>query len=230
MGRRSIALLAVLAAAAGCRHAAPPAAPLPVGWRALTEAPRPFSALYRLACCGHRGLVLTVRGDGERLSLAVAVPPGGTALSAWVGPDGGFVRREKTGCREPLAPGELPLGGGASLPLDPALAALLLAGRLPADAREEPLSPGWVAAASGGYLWRAQVAGPEPHWTRVVVARSGGGTPLTVVRRDGVGAVPHRLELSVGSTAAELDLQAWRPDAPPSPPAWLSAPPCEAHR
>ena len=227
--RRNAALLAVLAVAVGCRHAVPPPTPLPAGWRVLAAAPRAFSALYRLACCGHRGLVLTVRGDGERLSLAVAVPPGGTALAAWVEPGGGFVERMKEGCREALPPGVLPVSADASLPIDPTLAALLLSGLLPAAARELPGMPGWVEATSGGLAWRAQVEGPEPHWTRVQLTRAGDGAPtMTAVRSDDGGTVPHRLVLKAGSVEASLELQAWRPSAPPAPPDWLAAPVCGA--
>lgn len=225
--RRSAALLAALVVAAGCRHAVPPSAPLPAGWQALVVAPRAFSALYRFSCCGHRGLVLTVRGDGDSLALSVAVPPGGTALAAWVGPGGGFVERVKQGCREALPPGVLPLAAGASLPIDPALAALLLSGLLPAGARELPELPGWVEAASGGLAWRARVTGPEPHWTRVLLTRVGDATPaMSVVRTDEGGRVPHRLVLTAGTVEADLDLQAWRPSGAPAPPAWLTAPEC----
>jgi hypothetical protein len=227
--RRSAALLAALVVAAGCRHAVPPSAPLPAGWQALVVAPRAFSALYRFSCCGHRGLVLTVRGDGESLALSVAVPPGGTALAAWVGPGGGFVERVKQGCREALPPGVLPLAAGASLPIDPALAALLLSGLLPAGTRELPELPGWVEAASGGLAWRARVTGPEPHWTQVLLTRVGDATPaMSVVRTDEGGRVPHRLVLTAGTVEADLDLQAWRPSGAPAPPAWLTAPECGA--
>lgn len=225
--RRSAALLLlILAAAGGCRHLAPPA-PLPADWQSLVAEPRPFSALYRLSCCGYRGLVLGVRADGERLSLTVAVPPGGAALAAWVGPDGGWVHRVKEGCRDPLPAGVLPISAKSSLPLDTRLAAMLLSGLLPADAREVRQAPGWVEASTSGLRWQARVEGPQPHLRRLVVTRAGETTPmLTADIRESTGRVPAGLRITAGPEEAELVIQAWRVGDPPAPPPWLSAPVC----
>ena len=124
--RRSAVLLAAAlgAAGAGCRHAGVPPAPLPPDWRTLAHAPSPFAALYRFSFGGQRNLVLTVRSGAGRLSLSVAVPPGGVAFAAWITDDEGWVERVKERCREPLPRGVIPLSKDASLPLDPHLAAL----------------------------------------------------------------------------------------------------------
>ena len=232
--RRSAATVALLLAAAGCRHAAPPA-PLPGKWQALVAAPRPFAALYRLSCCGYRDLILTVRAGDGRLSLTVAVPPGGTAMAAWVEAAGGWLNRVKEGCREPLPQGVVPVSASASLPLDPGLATLLLAGLLPPGARDLPELPGWVEATTEGFFWRARVEGPEPHCTRVLLTRSGDEKPLLVAelksarsRVSGVMPIPRGISLVAGSVKAELTLQAWQTSEPPSPPPWLSAPVCGA--
>ncbi|MGZ6098688.1 MAG: hypothetical protein ACXWLL_09860 [Myxococcaceae bacterium] len=193
----------------------------------MVSQPRPFSALYRLSCCGYRGVVLAVRADGERLSLTVAVPPGGAALAAWVGPDGGWVHRVRQGCRDPLPPGVLPISATSSLPLDPRLAAMLLSGLLPADAREVRQAPGWVEASTSGLRWQARVEGPQPHLARLVVTRAGEQTPmLTADIRESYGRVPAGLRITTGPEEAELVVQAWRVGDPPAPPPWLAAPVC----
>jgi hypothetical protein len=233
---RRAAILVLLLAAAGCRLAAPPA-PLPQGWQTLIRTPRSFAALYRLACCGHRDLVLTVRAGDGRLSLTVAVPPGGIALAAWAGAEGGWLNRVKDGCKEALPKGVLPVSETTSLPLETELATCLLAGVLPAGARELPGLPGWVEATAEGYVWRARIEGPEPYCTRVLVTRPGEEEPLLVAElasplssTSGVSSLPRALSLAAGSVKAELELQAWHTDAPPSPPSWLSAPVCGAKR
>lgn len=229
---RKAAILVLLLAAAGCRHAAPPG-PLPPDWQTLVSEPRPFAALYRFSCCGYRDLILTVRADGERLLLTVAVPPGGTALSAWVESDGGWSRRAKEGCRESLAKGVLPVSANSWLPLDARLATLLLAGLLPSGARELPELPGWVEATTSGLSWRARIEGPEPHCTRVRVASPGKENALLDAelesapsRVSGVMPMPRAISLVAGSVKAELILQAWQTSEPPPPPPWLSIPVC----
>jgi hypothetical protein len=229
---RSAATLALLLTAAGCRHALPPA-PLPTDWQVLVAEPRPFEAIYRLSCCGYRDLVLAVRADGERLSLSVAVPPGGTAMAAWIEGEGGWVHRVKQHCREPLPKGVLPVSARAALPLNADLATLLLSGLLPEGAHELPGMPGWVEATGDGFLWRARVEGPGPHCTQVVVTRP--GEQKLVLRADleaprkvvpGVVPVPRTLSLVAGSVNAKLILEAWRVSDAPSPPGWLSVPVC----
>jgi hypothetical protein len=222
---RSAAIPVLLLAAAGCRHAFPPT-PLPSDWQRLVREPQSYAAMYRFSCCGHSDLVLTLRGDRHVLSLTLAVPPGGTALAAWIAADGGWVERTKERCRERL-PGEvLPLFSKASLPLDPELASLLLAGLLPTGAREVPGQQGWVEATSGDYWWRARIQGPDPHWTRVVIGRRSEAVPLVTAARSDPNPVPHELTLTVGSVKAKLVLLVWQESAPPGPPVWLAAPVC----
>jgi hypothetical protein len=229
---RRAAILALLLAAAGCRHALPPA-PLPTDWQKLVVQPRPFAAIYRLSCCGYRDLVLAVRADSERLSLTIAVPPGGTAMAAWVEGAGGWVHRVKEHCREPLPKGVLPVSASAALPLDAELATLLLSGLLPGGAHELPEMPGWVEATAGGFLWRARVEDPGPHCTRVLVTRPGEQKLVLLADLEaprslvpGVLRVPRALSLVAGSVKAKLVLEAWQLSDAPSPPEWLSVPLC----
>lgn len=228
---RRAAIPALLLAAAGCRHALPPA-PLPADWLTLVRPPRPFAALYRFSCCGRRDLVLTVRGDERAVAVSVAIPPGGAALAAWVDAEGGWVYRAKERCREPLPQGMLPLSASAALPLDPGMTALLLSGLLPEGTRELPGEMGWVGAAGRNLWWRARVAGPEAHWTRMIVGRNGEADPLVVAERrepeTDPGLVPHDLVLKAGSVKAELTLREWRSSDPAAPPGWMSAPACGA--
>jgi hypothetical protein len=228
--------VALLLAAAGCRHAAPPA-PLPPEWQTLVATPRPFAALYRLSCCGYRDLILTVRAGDRRLALTVAVPPGGTTMAAWIDGAGGWLNRVKEGCREPLPKGVVPVSASASLPLDPDWAMLLLAGMLPPGTRELPELPGWVEATTEALIWRARVEGPEPHCTRVLLTRTDGGEPVLVAALKsplgytaGVSTLPRGLSLVAGSVKVELTLQAWQTGEPPASPPWLSAPICGARR
>ena len=167
--------------------------------------------------------------------LTVAVPPGGTALSTWVESDGGWLRRAKEGCREPLPKGVLPVSASSSLPLDPRLATLLLTGLLPSDARELPELPGWVEATASGFSWRARVEGPEPRCTRVLVTHPGKESALLDAelesassRVSGVMPMARAIQLVAGSVKAELILQAWQTSEAPVPPPWLSAPVCGA--
>ena len=172
-------------------------------------------------------MVLAARGDGQRFSLSVAVPPGGTVLGVWVDGHDGWLNRAKEGCREVLPRGVLPLSAKASLPLDPELAALLLSGLLPAGARELTPETGWVEAPAADLRWRARVEGPQPHCTRIVLNKPSSDKPLLdATMSDPHGHVPGKLVLKAGSVDAELVLQAWQPSDPPAAPAWLSAPVC----
>ncbi|HUK12257.1 MAG TPA: hypothetical protein VLW17_03060 [Thermoanaerobaculaceae bacterium] len=230
--RASAALVALVAAGAlsGCRSAAP-VSPVPTNWPELALPVRPFAALYRLSCCGQRNLVLAVRGDGERLSLSVAVPPGGAVLAAWLDRGQGWVERAKEGCREALPQGVLPLSAKASLPLDPGLAGRLLSGLLPAGSRVDAAATGWVEATTAELSWRALVEGPDPHCARVVVGRPGGGKPLLdATLGDPRGRVPGSIALKAGSVKAELALQSWREADPPPAPSWLASPICGGGR
>jgi hypothetical protein len=158
-------------------------------------------------------------------------------MAAWVEGSGGWLNRVKEGCREPLPKGVLPVSASASLPLDPDLGTLLLAGILPPGARDLPELPGWVEATTEALLWRARVEGPEPHLTRVILTRPGGEEPVLVADLEsplsytsGVPTLPRGLSLVAGSVKAKLTLQTWRTSEPPSSPPWMSAPVCGAKR
>ncbi|MGD1149021.1 MAG: hypothetical protein ABR961_13845 [Thermoanaerobaculaceae bacterium] len=229
--RRAAQLAVVLAAAgAACRHATVPTAPLPADWRSLARAPSPFAALYRFSFGGQRNLVLTVRSGAGRLSLSVAIPPGGAAFSAWVTDDEGWVERVKERCREPLPRGVIPLSKDASLPLDPYLAAVVLSGLVPEGAREVPGMPGWVEASNERLVWRARIEGPRVVCTQAVVTRPDGKSLLVADLKSPIGHVPGAIVLTAGSRKAELFLKEWRTAEAPQPPGWLSFTACGAAR
>jgi len=229
---RKAALLALLVAAAatGCRHTAETPAALPADWRSLVKGPTPFAALYRLSFGSERNLVLTVRSGAGLLSLSVAVPPGGAALSAWVAGAEGWVERVKERCREPLPPGVIPLPKDAFLPLDADLAALLLSGLLPEGAHEVPEAPGWVEAATERVVWRARIEGSPAVCTRVVLGSPDGRTLLAAELKAPVGHVPGAIALVAGAQRAEMVLQEWHLSEPPGPPVWLAFAKCGAAR
>ena len=230
--RRSAVLLAAArgAVGAGCRHAAVPPAPLPPDWRALAHAPSPFAALYRFSFGGQRNLVLTVRSGESRLSLGVAVPPGGVAFAAWITDEEGWVERVKERCREPLPRGVIPVSEDASLPLDPNLAALVLSGLVPEDAHEIEGMPGWVEASNGRFVWRARIEGPPAVCTRAVVTRPDGESSLIADLKSPIGHVPGAIVLKAGSHVAELTLEEWHPSEAPQPPGWFAFAQCGATR
>ncbi len=227
MRRSSLAagVLAVLGLAAGCRHAAPPA-PLPLDWPELSAPPAAFAALYRFSCCSRTGLLATVRSGGDALDLKVVMQPAGTVLQAWLERGEGWLVDEKSGCREPLEHGRLPLSGGVTLPLDAPLAALLLTGRLPAGARPVAGLAGWVEAVVGPLVWRARVEGGPLRCTRVTVSR-GGRTILEAglsrFREDGM---PGAIVIDTGREHAELALVSWHAASAPEAPAWMARAVC----
>jgi len=214
------------AAALACRGAAPAAAPLVPGGVALPFGePRPFAALYRLACCGQRDLLVTVRADGRTLSVAVASGPAGVVLEAWLTADGGSLRAGGERCRHEVAAGALPLPGSTALPVDPRLAALLLSGTLPREARPEPGAGGWLVAPAGDLASRWRVA--EGVVTGSEVREAATRRLLVAVDLDGHhGRVPGRLGYRAGSERGELRLVEWRAAPAPAEPAWLAWRPC----
>ncbi len=207
------AALAGMVLAAACRHAAAPAAaPLPPDWRTLVGEPAAFAALYRLSCCGQRGLPTTIRGDGAHVSIAVAVPPGGVAFEAWIADDGGWVRDRKRGCAVRIPAAVLPLGEGVDVPVDPRWAAFLLGGRLPPGSEPAAGVDGWVEARSERGWYRARVHGEPPRVAEVRLGRgSVGGPTLTAVVTTAASRLPRVLEMESGGERAELELVEWHP-------------------
>jgi hypothetical protein len=225
---RTAVLSVLLGAVVACAHTAPPlTAPSP-GPPPVDEV-RPFAALYRLDCCHQGKLLATVRGDGESLAVAVAAGPAGTVGEAWIKAGGGWLHTGGERCVRPLTPGFLPLGGGARLPLDPALAARLLAGTLPPEARPSSRGAGWFEIMRADHaLWWLVANGVV---TRLeAAARGATELALAVTLADHHGRVPGRLSFKAGNESGELALVEWRSAMPPQPPAWASAPPCEEGR
>jgi hypothetical protein len=220
--RKAAVVVAVLLA--GCRHLAPPSA-LPSGWESLVRPAPTFAALYRMQCCRRGSMLATVRGDGENLAVSVTVPPGVVAVEAWLSGTAGWLRGK--GCKVVLPAGEIPLSHDASLPLSAPLAALLLAGDLPAGSRETPGEKGWVEAAGDGWWLRARIE-TGPRCTRVLLGRPGDVKAVLVVAlSDHRDRLPGRITLRSDAADADLSLVEWHSPAAAPPPAWLGEPACE---
>lgn len=225
--RRGVAPLLLLLAAAGCRTVAP-TPELPEDWRALVLPPPSFAALYRLDCCGMSGMTATVRADGSRMLLAVAASPGGVVAEAWVTAQEALVTLNRGRCVEAVPRGRLPLGEGGAIPLDVALASLLLSGRVPINAEALASGAGWVIGEVPGYgpvRWR--IVGSPPRLVEVA-AGAGSGAEMRATLAEHRGRVPVTIRVSSGSERAVLELREWQPGQPPEPPAWLGAPRCGA--
>jgi hypothetical protein len=227
--RRPSAVLAVLAgvaAVAGCRTASPPPSLSPQ-WSTLAGVVPPFSALYRLTCCGERALPTVVRANGRALSLTVAVPPGGVAWEAWLEDGEAWMHRAGRACRLPLPAGEVPVGRDARIPLAPDLAGYLLGGRLPADSVVAPDDPDEVVARVGPWRLRARVVGVPPRWVAAAVDEpEAGGEPIAFFFGDRRDGRPGRVEIRTGKRDVLLDLVQWLPGGPSGRPEWLSLPVC----
>ncbi len=225
MSRASTVGATLLAGVAlACSHVAP-APPERSRGVAPTGEPRPFAALYRLSCCRQNELLVTARGDGERLSVSVAAGPAGTVVEVWLEGEMAWLRNGGERCVRSLPPNTLPLAGGAVLPLDPRLAALLLGGTVPADAQPSRQDSGWLVATARGVTASWLVAGDVV--TRVAVTRTGESAPaLAATLSEHHGRVPGRLVFRSGSESGELRLVEWRSAAPPQRPAWTASPPC----
>lgn len=223
---RAALLIALALAAPGCRSVTP-VGPLPESWRTLVAPPYAFAGLYRLTCCGHSDMIMAVRGDGARLALTVMLPPAVTLLNAWVDGDRGWLVARGGRCRMELARGTLPIGDGATLPLDGELAALLLLGLLPPGAEAMPAVPGWVQAVGADWWLRARVAGPAPFLVRTLIGRPGDDAPHLAADVERMsGSVPARIFMRAGTTTATLTLESLSASAAPAAPTWLSWPLC----
>lgn len=210
----------------GCRGTAPPA-PLPEGWMSLREPLPAFAGLYRLNCCGRRGLLMAVRMEGPRLALTVTAPPGKVVLEVWAEGEAGFAFDRDQECVVPLSGGELQLGPEIALPVDLRTMGVLLTGRLPAAARELGQLPGWVEDASGVTWLRARVTGPEPRVATVQVGRiNETGVGLVAELGEWQGAVPGSLTLEIGNRKAQLRLLSQSTAQIGGPPPWLGRPAC----
>ena len=218
-------LVALTAACVGT--AAGPASEVPA--RIPFGEPRPFASLYRLDCCGQRSLLAIVRGDGERLSVSVAAGPAGTVFEGWLAAEGSWLRNGGEPCVRPLAPGTLPLPGGAALPLDPWLAASLVSGTVPPGATPSPARAGWLAASVRGLTVRWLVSAGVV--VAVEVLRGEGRPPLLEADLgDHHGRVPGRLTFHAGRESGELRLVEWREALPPAPPKWVAWSTCMESR
>lgn len=226
MRRRSswLALVAALALAS-CRHVTAPVQP--VGdWGILVGPVEPFAAVYRLACCGRRGMVAAVRGDASSLLVAVSAPPVGEIVQAWATTGGVEVFWPRDGCRRLMPEGLLPLDTGAVLAVEPTVLALVLSGRLPDDSRAVAGLGGWVAGSVGHVPIRARLDGDPARVVQIVVAGQGDRPDVAIECSDHRSRVPGSIAVASGGEHAELRLASWRASNSPAAPAWLDQPVC----
>lgn len=188
----------------------------------------PYRALYRLSCCGRRDLLAALRGDADSLHVSVAAPPGGVILEAWVAGDSGVLLDGERRCRVALPAGRLPLTSELSLPLAPAMLAVLASGRVPEGAVPIEARPGWVRAPVGGGWLHARVGGSPPRLSAVEISdEQGSEARLAAVLTAHRGLVPGVLDVRAGGRTLLLELQVWEQGTPPAPPGWLTRPVCE---
>lgn len=223
--RLRVSLLVAVLALAGCRHIAAPVQP--VGdWRILVEPVEPFAAVYRLACCGRRGMVAAVRGDASSLLVVISAPPAGEVVQAWVVDGRVDIFWPRDRCRTQIPGGFLPLGNGATLAFEPAVLALALSGRLPGDAQPVMGLAGWIAGSVGGVLIKARLAGDPARLVRLEIRGKGDRPAATIDCADHSARVPGTLVVASGTEHVELRLASWRGGSPPATPAWLDQPVC----
>lgn len=220
----AVALAVGVMLSASCHQLAPAPGLVP-GWAALEWRGSGYVALYRLACCGQRELLATVRAGEAGLGLTVVAPPGVIVLDGWLDDSGGWVATDGGRCRQPLPRGAVPLPDGTWLPLPRQVATALLAGRIPPGGA--PDTDGWVAGREGEWHWRARVVGTPPRCVAVQVRAADGGEPLLAAVLAGHrGGLPRSLAIGARGTRIRAELGEWRSQAGASPPAWLTAPLC----
>lgn len=222
--RRGVAGLLALLFAGGCRSVAVEV-PLSPRWEELVTPPPRFAALYRLSCCGQRQLPAVVRGDGDALAVAVALPPAGVAWEAWFQGSQGVSRRRGEACVTELPLGEVALPGGGRLPLDASLWGTLLAGRLPPSVKPLAGQPGWVASEVGEGRLLARCGGEPPRCNAALLEQ--GGRRVLDLRLDRHhGRVPGRVHAIAGKERVLLELAEWGPGTALTAPEWVSWPRC----
>jgi hypothetical protein len=224
-----VVLLAIAAAAiAACRHVSESPAGLPPDWELLRTAPSPFAALYRVECCGQRGLLATVRAGSGLLRVTVAAPPAGTIADVWLTADAGWLTRNQGRCVTPISNRGVPLREGRWLPLEAVTAELALAGSLPVGALRDESRTGWVRVEVPGFAcYRWRVEGSPPVVTAFEVGRTCGEVALAAELSAHHGRVPGLIALRSGRDRAVLELVEWRSAEIPEAPGWLAAPRCD---
>lgn len=221
LSRQARWLVVGLVIVAACRHGVPPST-LPADWTALVLPPTPFRALYRLSCCGRRGLVVALRGSDSLLHVSVAAPPAGSSMEVWIEGRRGSVLDAERECRMALPAGELPLTPEVSLPLAPAALAVLASGRIPPGAAPVPDRPGWIGATVEGVRLQVRATGAPARCSGLEVGRPGEDTTvLRATMSAHRGLVPGVLEIEVGGQTLRLELQVWEQGTPPIVPAWV---------
>lgn len=215
--RQLLLLELILVMLAGCRSAAPVSQ-----LSHLQLDPGYFRALYRMSCCGLRGLLLVVRRSQEGLSLETAGGPAGAMRALWITqkevwertPGNCLIRRPGIG---------VPLPGGKVLPLRIELFVPLLVGLLPQGGEE--VTPGlWQFQGHDGIL-RLQLAGGPSRWVRGWWTTAGNEFKLKAWRYR--GRLPGMLSVRGAGLNLELALLEFNPNGDPTPPSWLRWPLCQ---
>lgn len=196
--------------------------PVPNFEELLGEPPQ-FRALYRLECCGVRGLLLVVAHGAGGTSLEVAGGPAGVGVAVWAEGDT-VLWRTARGCLEGGHRGALPLPGGAVFPFPEKVLAGLLAGRLPTPGSS--LTPHrWVSQLAGGTL-ELEVVGAPTRWVVGRWTAGGQGGEVFLRARRHHGRVPGEIAVRGAGFEGTLRLLEFQPVPFVAPPPWLELPRC----
>ncbi|MGQ9751567.1 MAG: hypothetical protein ACUVRE_02815 [Thermoanaerobaculaceae bacterium] len=215
--RRLLFLELISVMLAACRSAAP----VPQVSHLQLD-PGYFRALYRMSCCGLRGLLLVVHHRHGGLSLETASGPAGAMRALWV-TQGEIWERTKGNCVVRRPGIGLPLPGGKVLPLRVELFVPLLAGLLPQGGRE--VTPGLWQLQDRGSILRVQLAGSPSRWVKGWWAMAGNEFKLRAWQHR--GRLPGMLSVRGAGLNLELELLEFHPDEGSAPPFWVGWPPCQ---
>lgn len=213
--RRLLLLELILVVLAACRSAAP----VPQVSHLQLD-PGYFRALYRMSCCGLRGLLLVVRHCQGGLSLETAGGPAGTMRTLWL-TQGEVWERTRGNCviRRP----GIPLPRGKFFPSNVELFVPLLAGLLPQGGKE--VTAGLWQLQDRDTILKLQLAGSPTRWVKGWWAIGESEVKLKAWQHR--GRLPGMLSVRGAGLDLELELLEFHQDEGSAPPSWVWWPPCQ---